>query len=197
MQSAKERANQLLKMKDGSYDGYRVWANCAPEKQPAEAVKNLAIANKAKPGQAPLVLAYFTALVQNNQFSEAEAVAKELIAKQKDYAPIYDLLYVQYASRKDLPAAENILKLKSSNNPTNPEFVLHLGMHYAAAGQPDLMRQTVSRLSDEKAFATGRLAAGDFYYLRLREFDHAREQYEAGLKAFPKEKAIYQNAWWS
>ena len=44
----------------------------------------------------------------------------------------------------------------------------------------------MNRLNDEKTFLDGHLAAGDFYYLRLREFDHARQQYDAGLKAFPK-----------
>lgn len=193
LQSAKERALQLVKMKDGAYDGYRMLGQIALlDKQPAEAVRNLELANKAKPGQAPLILAYFTALVQNDQFPQAEVAAKSLIAKQKDYAPIYDLLYVQYATRKQLPDAEGVLQLKSANNPTNSEYVLHLAMHYAASQQPAKMNEVMQRLNDEKAFSNGHLAAGDFYYLRLREFEKAREQYEAGMKALPKEKATYQ-----
>ena len=50
----------------------------------------------------------------------------------------------------------------------------------------------MQRLSDEKQFPSGHLLAGDFYYFRLREFELARQQYEAGLKAFPKDKATYQ-----
>ncbi len=193
LSDAKERATKLLKMKDGTYDAYRMLGQVALlNKQPAEAVKYLDLANKAKPDQSPLILAYFTALVQNGQFPEAEAVAKSLIAKDKTYAPIYDLLYVQYATRKQMPEAEGVLKLKSENNPTNPEFVLHLAMHYAASQQPALMTSTMARLNDEKTFTNGHLAAGDFYYLRLREFGRAQEQYEAGLKAFPKDKATYQ-----
>jgi tetratricopeptide (TPR) repeat protein len=193
LQSAKDRANQLLKMKGGDYDGNRMLGQIALlSKQPADAVKFLDLANKAKPDQAPLILAYFTALVQNGQFAEAESVAKALIAKQKEYAPIYDLLYVQYATRKQIPEAEAVLRLKSQNNPGNAEFVLHLAMHYVFAQQPERVAETMQRLNDEKTFANGHLSAGDFYYLRLREFDHAREQYEAGLKAFPKDKATYQ-----
>lgn len=192
-QSAKDRATQLLKMKDGSYDGYRMLGQIALlNKQPAEAVRNLEQANKIKADQPPLILAYFTALVQNDQFPEAEAAAKSLIAKQKDYAPIYDLLYVQYATRKQMQDAEGVLKLKSANNPKNSEFVLHLAMHYAASQQPDKLAETMLRLNDEKTFGNGHLAAGDFYYLRLREFDHAREQYEAGMKAVPTDKSTYQ-----
>jgi tetratricopeptide (TPR) repeat protein len=193
LESAKDRATQLLKMKDGTYDGYRMLGQIALlDKQPAEAVKNLELANKAKPDQAPLILAYFTALVQNDQFTQAEAAAKHLIEKQKDYAPIYDLLYVQYATRRQMPEAESILQLKSANNPTNSEYVLHLAMHYAASQQPAKMTAVMQRLNDEKTFSNGHLAAGDFYYLRLREFDRAREQYEAGMKAVPKDKPTYQ-----
>ena len=193
LDDAMDYATRLLKMKDGTYDGYRILGQIALlRKQPAEAVKNLELANKAKPDQAPLVLAYFTALVQDNRFPEAETIAKGLIAKQKDYAPIYDLLYVQYASRKQTAEAESILRQKSENNPSNAEYVLHLALHYAADRQPERMTQTMARLNDEKTFPTGHLSAGDFYYLRLREFERARQQYEAGLKAFPKDKATYQ-----
>jgi len=193
LESAKERATRLLKMKDGTYDGYRMLGQVALlSKQPAEAVRNLELANKAKPDQAPLILAYFTALVQNNQFPEAEAVAKALIAKKPDFAPIYDLLYVQYASKRQFADAENVLILKSQNNPTNSVYVLHLAMHYAASAQPEKLAKTMDRLNDEKTFAAGHLSAGDFYFLRLREFEKARQQYEAGLNASPKEKATYQ-----
>jgi tetratricopeptide (TPR) repeat protein len=193
LSDAKERATKLLGMKDGSYDGYRMLGQIALlSKQPAVAVQNLEKANQAKPDQPPLILAYFTALVQNDQFAQAESVAKALIAKQKDYAPIYDLLYIQYASRKMLPEAEGILKLKSANNPGNAEFALNLAAHYANLRDTAKMEQVVARLNDEKTFPSGHLSAGDFYFLRLHEFDRAREQYEAGLKAVPKDKATYQ-----
>ncbi len=193
LESAKERATQLLTMKDGEFDGNRMLGQIALlSREPAEAVKYLETANRLKPDQGPLVLAYFTALVQSDRFAEGEAVAKALIAKKKDYAPIYDLLYVQYASKKQLVEAEAVLRLKSDNNPANADFVTHLAAFYAATQQPARMAETMARLSDEKTFAQGHLVAGDFFYLRLREFDRAKEQYEAGLKAFPNDKATYQ-----
>ncbi len=193
LSDAKERAAKLLTMKNGAYDGYRMLGQIALlRKEPAEAVTNLEKANQAKADQPPLILAYFTALVQNEQFAKAESVARELLAKHKDYAPIYDLLYVQYATRKQLPEAEAILRLKSQNNPNNAEFVLQLAVHYASMRDIPTMEKTMALLNDEKRFPNGHLSAGDFYYLRLREFDHAKEQYEAGLKAVPKDKATYQ-----
>jgi tetratricopeptide (TPR) repeat protein len=192
LEDAKERSNKLLKMKGGNYDGYRLLGQIALlEKNPVEAVKHLQIANQAKPDQAPLILALFTAMVQNNQFPEAEQLAKSLIAKQKDYAPIYDLLYVQYVTRNQMVEGEAMLQQKSQNNPNSSQFVLHLATHYAATRQLDKLAATMLRLNDEKIFPDGHLAAGDFY-LRLREFGRAQEQYEAGLKAVPKEKDRYQ-----
>ena len=47
-------------------------------------------ANAAKPYQPDLVLAYFQALVQNHQFPEAEKLARDLIAKSEQLAPIYN-----------------------------------------------------------------------------------------------------------
>ena len=47
-------------------------------------------------------------------------------------------------------------------------------------------------LTDEKQFPDGHLLAGDFYFFRLREFELAKQQYEAGMAAFPKDKAVYQ-----
>ena len=54
------------------------------------------------------------------------------------------------------------------------------------------MDAVMKRLDDEKAFPDGHLLAGDFYLFRLREFDNAEREYEAGEKAFPKSKGIYQ-----
>mgnify|MGYP003341826479 FL=1 len=64
--------------------------------------------------------------------------------------------------------------------------------HYAGTANRAGLDQTIGRLNDEKKFPDGRVSAGDFYFLRLREFDHAQEQYEAGARAFPKDKAMYQ-----
>ena len=43
--------------------------------------------------------------------TKAERVARQLISKVKNYAPIYDLLYIQYARQNKMPEAEQLLKL--------------------------------------------------------------------------------------
>ena len=190
---AKDRATKLVGMKGGAYDGYRLLGQISLlNKESAAAVQNLEKANALKADQPNLILALFTALVQDNQFERGESVAKALIAKQKDYSPIYDLLYIQYMTRKMYPEAESTLALKVTNNPSNADFVVHLASHYAMLRDVPKMEQTIARLEDAKTFAVGHLVAGDFYFMRLREFDRARQQYEKGLQAFPKEKATYQ-----
>ena len=47
-------------------------------------------------------------------------------------------------------------------------------------------------MTNEKEHPDGHLMAGDFFFFRLREFDRARAEYEAAIKAFPKDKAVYQ-----
>ncbi len=47
-------------------------------------------------------------------------------------------------------------------------------------------------MTDEKEHPDGHLLAGDFFFMRMREFDRARAEYEAAIKAFPKDKVAYQ-----
>ncbi len=97
-----------------------------------------------------------------------------MIAKDKSFAPIYDLLYVQYM-RQNRPAdAEELLKLKIANNPERAKYLVQLAQHYFMMQRPDDMKATVARLGDEKKYPDGHMAAGDFFFFRGREFDAAR-----------------------
>ncbi len=189
----KDLSDKLILQNPDSFDGHRLRGQVALlGKDSAEAVKEFEKANQVKPLQTDLVLVYFQALVLNNQFPEAEKLANELIAKEKAYSPMYDLLYVQYARQNNVPAAEALLKLKVANNPTQARYLVQLAGHYYFTGKKAEMDQVMQQLNDEKKFPEGHLLAGDFYYQRLRDADQGRAQYEAGAKAFPKEKAVYQ-----
>jgi tetratricopeptide (TPR) repeat protein len=193
LDGAKERATKLLAMKDGAYDGNRLMGQISLlRKENAEAVKFFEAAEKIKPGDEALQLAYFSALVQNGQFPQAEQLARALIDRKKDYAPIYDLLYVQYIQRQQPAEAEALLKQKVANNPSAADYVLQLAAHYTSTKQPALQDQTLARLEDSKAYPNGRLLAGDFF-LRLRDYNRAQGQYEAGVKSAPAaDKPTYQ-----
>ena len=52
----------------------------------------------------------------------------------------------------------------------------------------------IQRLTDEKTYPEGHLLAGDFFFFRLTNWITREDQYEAGMKAFPKDKAIVSKA---
>lgn len=188
-----ELSGKLLQQNPNSYDGHRIQGQMALMARNApEAVKEFGKANAIKPNQPNLVVAYFQALVANNQFPEAETLARNLIAKDKGYSPIYDLLYLQYARQKKMDEAEQVLKLKADNNPQNASYLLQLAGHYYLVNRKADMDAVIQRLTNEKEYPAGHLVAGDFFFFRLRRYEDAENQYEAAIKAFPKQKTVYE-----
>jgi tetratricopeptide (TPR) repeat protein len=193
MKESKDLVDRLLKMDARSYDAHRILGEMALlARKPQDAVQEFSLANQVKPYQPELVLTYFQALVQNDQFADAEKLANEMIGKEKSYAPIYDVLFLQYMKLKRVDDAERILKLKCDNNPQHANYLMQLASHYYLLNRRSDMDAVINRVVDEKKFPEGRLLAGDFFFFRAREYDHAQIQYEAAIKAFPKDKAIYQ-----
>lgn len=193
VKESKDLVNKLIKLDPQSYDGHRILGEMALlRREPKEAVAEFTIANQVKPFQPDLVLTFFQALVQNDQFPEAEKLGRQLIDKQKDYAPIYDIMFLQYMRLKRPDDAEKILKLKSDNNPQRAKYLMELATYYYLQNRRSDMDAIIQRVTDEKKYPEGHLLAGDFFFFRAREFDHAEAQYEAAIKAFPKDKAVYQ-----
>ncbi|MBV8846245.1 MAG: tetratricopeptide repeat protein, partial [Bryobacterales bacterium] len=174
-------------------DGHRVLGQIALiEKNVPAAIKELDAANQASPLQPDVILSLVQALAENKQFDQGEKLAYQLIDKEKSYSPIYDYLYYAYAQQNRLADAERLLKLKTANNPQNASYLLQLAGHYYVSRQRPEMDAVIQRLSNEKEYPEGHLLAGDFFLFRLREFDHAEDQYQAAIKAFPKDKALYE-----
>ncbi len=192
---SQELADKLLAQDPNSFDGHRLRGQLmllAPNRDVPAAVKEFAAANQTRPLQPEVCVPYFQALVRDNQFPDAEKLAQDMIAKDKTYSQIYDYLYTQYRRLNRIDDAERLIKLKVANNPQNATDLLELATLYYQLKRRDDMESVMQRLTDEKAFPEGRLLAGDFFFFRLREFDRARQEYEAGVKAFPKDKAVYQ-----
>jgi Flp pilus assembly protein TadD len=82
--------------------------------------------------------------------------------------------------------------LKVDNNPQHANYLIELAQHYYLTNQRPQMDAMIQRLHDEKTYPEGHLLAGDFFFFRLRKLEQAQEEYEAGVKAFPKEKVTYQ-----
>ena len=190
---ASEQTDKLLAKDPNSYDGLRLSGQIALLNQDNKtALEQLKHANQLKPNQSDVVLAYFAALARDNQKAAGEKLVLDFINQQKTFAAAYDRLYVQYMIDKRFDDAERILKLKVQNNPKAANYLLQLATHYLIVNRRADTDAVIRTLTDEKQFPDGHLMAGDFYLLRLREFELAKQQYEAGMAALPKDKAVYQ-----
>lgn len=193
LDEAKDLSDKLLQQNPDSFDGHRLRGQLALfDKDPKAAIEEFEKANRIKPNQTDVVLVYFQALILDDRFPEAEKLANALIDKEKTYGPMYDLLYAQYLRRKDLAAAEDVLKREVANNPAQVRPIIQLAQYYFFTGKKTEMDAVMQQLNDEKKFPEGHLAAGDFFLFRLKDAESARAQYEAAIKAFPKDKAVYQ-----
>jgi tetratricopeptide (TPR) repeat protein len=190
---------QLSKLSDSfiakdpnSYDGLRIKGALAwTDGRLKEAEAFLQKANAQKPLQAPVVLMWVQVLFRDGQPEAAERLAQEFIKAHKDSGTIYDVLYAHYQSENRPVDAENILRTKVKNNPSNINDALELAMFYAAANKRDQMTATLQRvLNDPKTFPDARLKVGDFYGV-LHDWPEALRQYQEGANANSKDKAMY------
>jgi tetratricopeptide (TPR) repeat protein len=186
-------ADQLLSRNPSSFDGLRLKGELALlDRHPEDAIEFFEKANQIKPMRPDLIQGLVQALFLNNRFADGERLARQLIAKDASFGPIYDVVYRQYLSMKRGAEAEGILKLKAANNPKNDAFVLQLARHYASAGNSAEMNATLQRLlNDPKDFPKANLLVGDFY-AALRKWDQAFAHFEEGARSNPKEKLVYQ-----
>jgi tetratricopeptide (TPR) repeat protein len=189
LQQAKTNAETLLGKQPLGYEGNVLQgAIDLAGRQPSDAVSHLRAALQAKPDDQDAMLGLARALVADQQTDAGYDVARQLIRKDKTFGPAYDYLFEQYAQAGKAADAENILKLKVSNNPKDAAYILELGRYYISVKRPADAAATLKKLTDNPAdFPTGRLLAGDFYSSAGAP-DLAVPQYEAGLSASANDK---------
>lgn len=183
----------MKRLPQGSFDRLRIEGLRAAKNGDLDgALKSLEAANKLQPLDPRVVVPYAEALILKDRFPEAEKLARDLIAKQKDFGPIYDLLYAQYLRRNRLEDAEQIRKLKADNNPASQEYRLQLAAHYMLLDRRADADRVVQKMAEEnKTFSQGREKAGDFYML-FRDFDKALSYYRTGLNGSKEERLAAQ-----
>ena len=129
-----------------------------------DGIQSLEKANRVKPMQPDVVFALAQALVQDQRVPEAQKLGLELIQKNKEYGPIYDLLYQLDLTGKHIEDAEKILQSKVANNPKQTEYALQLALHYARAQKRTEMAAVLRSLLDKPAdHPLAYLQAGNFY----------------------------------
>ncbi len=188
-----ELAKKLMANNPNSYDGLRLNGYIELTKQNAVgALSFFEKANAVKPNQPDLVLVLVQTLGANDRWDEGEKLARDLIAKNKNYNPIYNVLYARLVQQKRTDDAEALLKLQVDNDPKTAAHVLALAGHYYVNNRRDAMQDTLNRLlNDAKSFPNRHLLVGEFYF-RTKDLDSAIRQYEAGAKDQPKEKHTFQ-----
>jgi len=193
LKEASDLAEDILSKDANSFDGFRISGQVALlQNDNKTALERLQRANQIKPNTSEIVLAYYEALVRNDQKDAGDKLLRGFIDQEKTFATAYDFLYRQYMIEKRFDDAERIMKLKVENNPKSSNYLIHLATHYLIVDRRADMDAVIRKLTDEKQFPDGHLLAGDFYYTRLRQTELAKQQYEAGMAALPKDKALYQ-----
>jgi tetratricopeptide (TPR) repeat protein len=188
----KEATDKILKIDPKAYQGLRLSGFLAlANKDVPGSIQKFREANQVKPDQADLGAALVRSLYLNKENEEAEATAKGLIAKHKEYGPLYDMLYMQYVIANRVADAEQILKEKAANNPKNGGYLIELSFHLFASNRKDEMNAVLARLtSDPKTFPNGHMMAGDFFY-RINDLDRALREYQQGEKSDTKDRPKY------
>jgi tetratricopeptide (TPR) repeat protein len=190
----RDLTQQLLKKDPRSFDGLRFSGNLALiENDLRTAIGKLQEANLVQPFQPELVRTLVETLFADHQDAQAEKLARDLIGREKTYAPIYDVLYVRYVRGNQPELGEQLLQQKIANNPTEGAYRIQLALHYYRTGRRTDMQGALAELtSNSRTFPEGRLQAGDFY-VRIRELDAALDQYQQGEKENPGgEQRLYR-----
>jgi tetratricopeptide (TPR) repeat protein len=188
-------SKELLKKHPKSFDGLRLRGYVAlANNDLAGATAAFERANQVKPSDPALSVVYVQSLIQANRIPEAEKLAKDSIAHQKNLFPMYDVLARTYVFQKRFGEAEQILKLEADNNPHTEAPLVRLALFYAGLNRRADMEATLKRIIDNpKDFPTGRLTVGSFF-VGLRDYARAQQEFDEGIKANQKDKALYQKA---
>lgn len=193
-EDVKDLAQVMLRRNPNSYEGLRLMGYLAwADRDLKLAIDYFTRANTVKPHQPELVLALCQALGEADRLAEAEQLAKDLIARKKDYAPVYEALYLQYVRRNRAQEAEQIRRLKVENIPDRSQPYVELAQHYFLTGRKDEAARTLDRLIARAArIPQAWRDAGDVC-ARFNEFDKALAYYREGLGKGPAaDKLTYQ-----
>src|SRR5260370_8639103 len=189
----KDLTQQLLKRDPKSFDGLRFSGYIAlMDKDLKTAIQKYEAANQVKPDQPEMLIALVQALFADNRPDEARKYANGLIERQKTYGPMYDLVYY-YDVRTNRPQeGEDLLKKTIQNNPGQGLYYFQLAFLYYMTSRKDEIAPTLPRLtSDPKTFPEPNIHLGA-YYLRIRDFASALQNYELAHTENGKHKRPYQ-----
>ncbi|WP_321470018.1 tetratricopeptide repeat protein [uncultured Paludibaculum sp.] len=193
LNEARELTEALLKHDPRSYHGLRLKGFLAvSDGKPTEAVEWFRKADAVRPKQPELLFALVQVLNQDNQWLDAEQVARKIIQDTPHYVPVYDFLALQYLRRKQPEDAEAIVKQKVANNPKVVEFQLQLAGFYRATQRKDDSEKVIQKIRDENGNDAAALRKLGDFFVRVREMDRAVAVYSDAQNRFPAEKTSFR-----
>lgn len=186
-------SKKLLDKNPNSFEGLRLKGFIQLANNDRQgALESFLAAERSKPLQRDLATVLYQTYLQNNMTAEAAAYADKMMAKDKEFEPMYDVVYAGFAAKDDIAGAEAVLKRKLAALPKAPNVRIQLAAHHFAARQFDQMQQVLDGIlkmgGDVKQ---PRMVVGDFYF-KIRDFDRALTQFEAGTREDNEKKADYQ-----
>jgi len=187
----KELATALVKRDPTSFDGLRLLGYLAwRDRNLKEAIEKFQAADRAKQFDQDVILALSQVLAEANRHEEGEQLAKRLIEKKKDFAPIYDALYLQYARQNRLADADAIRRLKVENNPKESVYIRQLAQHYYLTNRKSEAAEVMNQmLASPKDFPWRFKELGEFY-AQFREFDKAISYFQEGLRSGNRDERL-------
>ncbi|HTB16813.1 MAG TPA: tetratricopeptide repeat protein [Bryobacteraceae bacterium] len=189
-QQIQQAASELVAQDPNSFEGLRLLGSLAHEdRKPQDAIADFRKALLVRPWNPQVTTLLVETLLEDGRYPEAERTALELVAREKTYGPIYDVLYTFYSNANRVPESENIAKLKVANNPKRASYIVQLAGHYTRVQKPAEARAALQTLLDNPTdFPDAQLRVGDFY-LAERDYPQAIRYYEAAGRANPKDQA--------
>jgi tetratricopeptide (TPR) repeat protein len=192
-------SKRLLDRDPKSFDGLRLQGFLRLSGNDLKgAIESFEAADKVKPYQKELASVLFQTLMQDNRQDEAFTYINAAIKAEPTFLPNYDILYAEYAKRENIPQAEEVLQRKIAANQGIPSLRIQLAAHHFAAKQFDRMQGVLDEVlkigqSGKKYedLPEPRMAVGDFYF-KIRDFEHALQQFEAGVNERKDKKHDYQ-----
>jgi len=198
---------ELLQRDPNSFDGHRLAADLdfvraqssahagqteKTEEQLTAAIAEYRKAIAIKTPAAALKVQLARALAASRQFAESEQIYREVVNSDKSNIGAYNELYRVYLVQNKTAEAEQILKAGAANNPKQIGFLVSLAGFYARLKRQDEMVATLNQIKGRaKDFDRAYVIVGDFY-LRNGDLAEAFKQYQEGIAADPKQKALYR-----
>ncbi len=190
-------SKKLLDKNPKSFDGLRLRGFLKlADNDLKGALEDMQAADKMKPYQKELATVLFQVLIQAGQNDEAMAYINKAIEADPKNVANYDILYAEYAKKEMIPEAEAVMKRKlAAVGNEQPILRMQLAGHYFAAKQYDKMQATLDEVlavgKDPKKIEMPRMVLGEFYF-KIRDFEKALKQFEAGATEQAAKKHDYQ-----